>query len=136
MITQRELNTGNWICHSANHLFQIGSIDRNFVMQLTGDDRWLVISGLAGVPLTEEILLKCGFMVDDDMGLNRSDNKRKIYRDKNITLGIDEDDSIKRWQEVDDYWYSCFSGEPIRFVHELQNIYYWLSGKKELEINL
>lgn len=128
MITSRELNKGNWMCHSANHLFQIGCIDRlqEYVQPLYNDNRWLDVSGLSGIPLTEEILLKCGFKkAGMSFRLNIiSDWEFAIYATENFF----------RFQ-------TTLSGHTIhlthiKHLHELQNIYYWLSGKKELEVKL
>lgn len=83
--------------------------------------------------LTKEILLKCGF----------TKNTVKLplvnwidFRKGNMVINISD-----RGFEVE-FGSELFSIEErthiltIKYLHELQNIYYWLSGKKELEINL
>lgn len=77
--------------------------------------------GLEPIPLTEEILLKCGF------------EKLKYERYKLVVKGF----SIE-FELTGKYMFGCFLemvGLDIQYLHELQNLYFVLTGK-ELEIKL
>jgi len=125
MIDRREIFEGNYITDvwaSAGSAFKVISLNSrtvkygaNFVC------RW---ENILPVPLTEEILLKCkGVSQDDDcfyflMGTIRV---MLTYRHYHWNLyNLDEDCVLAMFDHL----------------HELQNIYYWLSGKKELEVKL
>ena len=74
---------------------------------------------LTPIPLTEEILLKCGFEKD---------------RFGNYSLGLFEllyNDIIGFRFSMEGQW--CY--EEIKYLHQLQNLFYSLCGK-ELEIKL
>ena len=75
------------------------------------------------IPLTEEILLKCGFDNVKEAG-GYADKLHLIYFENNH------------------YYFSPFCTNDkdcdlkINYLHELQNVYYWNNNKKELEIKL
>lgn len=80
-------------------------------------------SGFKPIPLTEEILLKCGFE----------------YQKDNNSYQLDSDLGFTIWGRV----YSGFNvyvhdvefGETINSLHQLQNLYFSLT-QKELEVHL
>ena len=71
-----------------------------------------------GVPLTGEVLLKCGFEDDNP------------WKKDNIRL-----DSENRLHVVDDSGYGVIIAREVVYLHELQNIIHALTGK-ELEVKL
>ena len=69
------------------------------------------------ITLTEEILLKCGFVYDDEFGLF-SLHPITLYKQDGI------------------FWYGLlFDNIEIKYLHQLQNLYFALTGE-ELEIKL
>jgi hypothetical protein len=83
------------------------------------------------IPLTLEILTKCGFEKDDDAG-NWNSPKHDIYRVGSFKVGIKED-FIGWYNQVDDDFYSYFV--QVKHLHQLQNLVYALTGE-ELNIQL
>jgi len=78
---------------------------------------------LFGIPLTEEILLKCGFVIVDFNGIEASlENSRYSVK------------SVKDY----DGWFFC-DGDSVltnfKYLHQLQNLYFALT-QTELTINL
>lgn len=79
---------------------------------------------IKGIAITEEILLKLGFEV--------------IYR-SNFTLRLDYKENFKfwaGWNLVNGHFHIRFIGEQftnIKFIHELQNLYFSITGS-ELQI--
>ena len=71
------------------------------------------------IPITEEMLLKLGFEV--------------IYR-SNFTLRLDHKENFKfgaGWNLVNGHFHIRFIGEQftnIKFVHQLQNLYFTITG--------
>ena len=78
---------------------------------------------LLGIPITEELLEKCGF----DKHENWHSNDKKCF--SNL-----EDDKIMYYEDCDSYLL-VGSGVYFSFLHELQNAYYLLT-KKHLEVKL
>lgn len=80
------------------------------------------------IPLTEEILLKCGF--DNDNGNEDWSNYDDEDEDKFVLCGNFINDG---------FVYTAGEGipfaKPIKYLHQLQNLYFALCGK-ELEIKL
>lgn len=77
-------------------------------------------NGLKPIKLTEEILLKCGFVKDE------FDNWENETR-----LGLYKPEEFDGYLSV---WGESTVGE-CNYLHQLQNLYYALTGQ-ELEINL
>jgi len=71
------------------------------------------------IPLTKEWLVKLGFP--------NNDNTMDIFGQYTCYF-----------ERIDDKLYLCFDGTKemilIEYVHEAQNVYYWNSGKQELNI--
>lgn len=110
MIKATELRIGNWVDSSNGVLYQINkSHFENTDFRITKP-----------IPLTPEILEKCGFLKN---GYNYKES------DGIIDFFIDKDTSIT-YYEVGNIVF-C----NIYYLHELQNLYRWLTGE-ELKVNL
>lgn len=81
------------------------------------------------IELTEEILLKCGFIEDDfnlfggiylDLGIKCSDGHVDYFYKK-------ENESVVKLRSIRDI--------EIKYLHQLQNLF-WCLCEKELQINL
>ena len=111
MIQANELRIYNWVYNSTTkenmlvYPMMIAQLSR-----LEKDGGHSV--NIHPIPLTEEILLKCGFKIRKD---------GKLYHD---TLSLYEADFI----------FNIKSG-IIKNLHQLQNLYFALTGQ-ELEVNL
>lgn len=125
-----ELRLGNWIEFRPDHthrryidVSQInkGSIGNKTTLYETSDPRYplemkeLFSQYLFPIPLTVEIIQKCGFEVHN--------NGIKTYY--NPLMELDHDFNLMNYE----------SNVRIRFVHQLQNIYFALTNQ-ELEVNL
>jgi hypothetical protein len=86
-----------------------------------------------GVPLTIDILKRCGF----EPAL---ENPSPGYGPMDYTLTYDDTEHHREymtvWHEDDGRWFlNEFGYIPLEYLHQLQNITYCLRGK-ELEVNL
>ena len=109
MIKTEELRIGNWVLHDGKpvqveKLENDGQINNNFAF-------------FDPIPLTEEILLKCGFehgfsgfKYEDFRASDMADNGVIQIEFGNVSIGI-------------------------KYLHKLQNLYFALTGK-ELNIDL
>lgn len=105
----------------------------NFVVDKDGNiDQiivgWQVDEGTEyyGIELTEELLLQCGFLKEERGFSIQVGNNLDLCIDLNAKLtgyGLNwKDSSVEQWKNIE-------------YVHELQNIYYCLTGE-ELKIEL
>lgn len=125
-IKANELRIGNWVYGSSGKkLIKIDYIKFDRIgMRLIGEGYAGLISESyeetiafsKPIPLTEEILLKCGFEKESD-----------AYTYKYFELSYDF------YCAVNSCEYTI--GEKINSVHQLQNLYFALTGE-ELKINL
>jgi hypothetical protein len=132
-ITANELRIGSWIyIPQTKTNEQIGVIEENG--RFTTKDyksSYSSIECLEPIPLTEEWLLKFGFM--EFKGGISLDNEEFTLTythkntDKTILLEVTREDEWGRHQ------YTCIVLNHIKYVHQLQNLYFALTGK-ELEM--
>jgi hypothetical protein len=124
----RELRIGNWVLDHEGEPKQVAYVGETIGLHLEqgGTQKYQhnpILSGdildLKPIPLTSEILEKAGF-VENILQLNSGErveyNDFFEYEDGKICFG-----------------YYC--NVPIRYLHQLQNLYFSITGK-ELEINL
>jgi hypothetical protein len=126
MIDARELRIGNLV----KIPFGIGG-----VYELCGRECWLIFNGhsfteskqlyesIQPIELTEDVLIKCGFKYFP--------NNKSFQFDTNMGFSLwgRPDTGINVYVEREE----C--GESIKYLHQLQNLYYCLIGE-ELEIKL
>lgn len=116
MIKASEVRIGNWVnCYKAT--FSITAINNTHVEGL-GNEGHFDILDCKPIPLTPEILEQAGFEKDGEV----------IYRQRNTMLYFGAN-------FVDYYHYGHPIKNDIQSLHQLQNLFYALSGT-ELTINL
>jgi len=123
-----DLRLGNLALNSSNETVIVLEISKTLVK--TTPDNIHLISELKPIPLTEEILVKCGFVIAEGVfGIYYKHNEKEAFR---------------IWEEYG-VWYVgkkdygngltfCIK-EHLKHLHQLQNLYFALVGE-ELEINL
>jgi len=127
----KELRIGNYVFDADNDIMKIAEIFREGC-SFSGSNVKNNHSSIKQIPLTEDILLKCGF-VKDNYGcyyLNSVDNnknslwlKDQLEKSWGVALNLFSTDKEP-----------CFLND-IEHIHQLQNLYFALTGE-ELEINL
>jgi hypothetical protein len=101
----------------SEHAIGIGSGDPYYV---SGENPCLT-----PIPLTEEWLLKFGFKKNIDTSYSRNDISLFIDKRLKTNLFLQENMNDFKW-----FGYEC----KIQYVHQLQNLYFALTGE-ELTIN-
>lgn len=95
------------------------------------------------IPLTEEILLNCGFeLLDTEIkysyislpDLNNEKEYCKIYYIYGLELAVSCTGEIYTIYRCEDNYHDR-TGNKIEYLHDLQN-YYHIMTKKELDVNL
>lgn len=127
MIKTNELMIGNWVLYEDKPI-EVASITDNsicFFENKIGVRKVILCkpNEIDPIPITEKLLVKCGF----DKHENWHSNDEKYFT--NI-----EDDEIMYYEDVDSYLL-VGSGVYVNFLHELQNAYFMLT-KKQLEVKL
>lgn len=115
-----ELKLNNWIIYNDDFIqFQVKRIDDGGVgVSNKNEDTWIELDQFSGIPLTDEILYKCGADYVDEytciMGIwtfRRSGNQLMFYYDH----------VVPKSRQI-----------TLSYLHQLQNLYYVLTGE-ELE---
>jgi len=122
MIEANELRIGNWVLYQGQfkivryiQVDRIGAIKKNLQPQT------MLLIKCSGIPLTEEILFKCGFFKRNGLygiqvRINKGNHKLSyFFLDKTLRVSN--------------------SYVPCQYLHQLQNIYFALTGQ-ELNIEL
>lgn len=135
MIQANELRIGNYViihCPDFENKYQkIQNIHQNGTFI---DGNPYSISELQPIELTEDVLLKCGFVRYEDkgvVGLDYSEPEEMTiwYEYKKLT--------IVQWGEKTPFYFSNHNLRvELKYLHTLQNLYYILSNNQELQINL
>lgn len=125
MITANELRPGNLLYRTDGTPMTVRSLIYNDLDILVNEHSGLFTFGYTAlpIPLTEEILLKC----------NLKFNKK--YPHNNKQFEVYEFTENSRFNYYWDGGNLTFLGREIKYLHQLQNLYFALQGK-ELEINL
>nr|DAT09631.1 MAG TPA: hypothetical protein [Caudoviricetes sp.] len=128
MIDAKELRIGNYIQLRNNHVM-VGGIPNVYKLLIPGEQYAVEVKEFEPIPLTEELFLKCGFRFEYDSFCNG------IELSYGISLyNTKDEDKNKLFISVNNAEYAI-SHIPIKYLHQLQNIYYYLTGK-ELEVSL
>lgn len=131
MIQANELRIGNWVTELIkNRIVAIDGIESNqdfvWVNYLNGSGQYKVgINDIEPIPLTPEILEKCGFEITG-----------QTEHPNNIWTKYGEESKFELEQIIHFFLYDnkCF-GTQVNYLHQLQNIYFSLTGE-ELDVKL
>ena len=134
MIDPKELRIGNYVQFyrkiedqdpSQASICSIFETDGDYYVKF--EDGFCVNTerGIKAIPLTEELLLKSGFSYDPESACWKICGLfiRKVESGFSIFI------------ECEDDWYSNCYFKDFEYLHQLQNIYFALTGK-ELMVNL
>jgi len=121
MIEARELRIGNHVKHFENGI--VLTVGRTVAFKTPTNTIRVDVYDLEPIPLTEEVLLKFGFVYTDDVDNLNRDYKLQEFK---IQLHLDVNDFI------------CCNTIPnhiqIKYVHTLQNLYFDFTNE-ELTLN-
>ena len=129
MVDTKDLMLGNWVYDGERTQFpmQVVGIGKDYVyLDFEGNegDLWeSTPEDIQGIPLTQELLEKCGYERTGEMD----------YVHKEYYFDIDYRPDTKEYH----WWYNYehMIGKPIQYLHELQN-QFRMYTRQELKINL
>lgn len=117
-----ELRLNNWVWNDVQNIPV--KVDMQIIQDQLYVDKGLKESWQP-IPLTEEILLKCGFYID----FQNSNTISFLHRKLDV-------DAINYQKKSNTYYFNSWeSSKCPQHLHQLQNLYHALTGE-ELEINL
>jgi hypothetical protein len=129
MIQANELRIGNWVIdHGGNNNIVQGIHGSGSVRFIDGEV--CAVDKLNGIPLTPEILEKCGFEENenqtlylgiDDYGLNWLE----IIKSPDGFYPV-----IYQWAEMSNETPQSVHLNRVEYLHQLQNLYYALTGQE------
>ena len=135
MIKANEIRVGNWL-NDPRPLTEfnkkyVNNPDNGYFIATARDIQFA--EEFEPITLTEEILLKCGFKKTEEYYAADEENV-DVY-----TIGCFDiafiDNEYKLWISIDEDSYYNFAWTEIKYLHQLQNLYFSLTGQ-ELEVNL
>lgn len=124
MITANELRIGNWVMYNDQNETPMPTAIQICIQDLILINENVKDCNYNPIPLTEQILLKCG-LIDTKYTLYIKAKTKVIifnWSSKVVATGVR-------------YGWHCKKYKHIKYLHELQNLYYALT-KTELIINL
>lgn len=130
MIAANELRIGNWVSGNFPNMIvqQINKYSVECYMpESESDDFCFELEELHPIPLTPEILEKAGF--DKDMRMDKYFGEDIFWMELYYVNG-----SLYFGSWIDS-GFNKLSMKPIQYIHQLQNLYWCLTGE-ELEIKL
>ena len=122
MISLKELMVDTWVYNSyTNQNMRVYPMMIQQLHRIEKENGSLKDCNIEPIPLTEEILLKCGFVLEDQM--------YKYFSHKDIPGILQLFDGVAE--------YSIDSNDLcwVNNIHQLQNLYFILAGE-ELQIQL
>ena len=123
-LSSNELRIGNLVKKSGSNKSYIITLERFWKHYNTADAFYY----LEPIPLTEEILLKCGFVKEQNQnGRNRFELGLYI-----VYLETEHSQPSFHFKAMPDFFPEL---TEIHYLHQLQNLYYSLTGQ-ELNIEL
>lgn len=133
MIAANELRIGNWVTHFGNY-GKIESIKKDFgnylvYGKLNNCDFGNVIDAIQPIPLTPEILEKCGFEIHSKYSFWNFITKNGFA----ISMWMEDKPCAGFEIKGVCYWGEGFT--EVKHLHQLQNLYFALTGQ-ELTVNL
>lgn len=133
MIKANEIRVGNWLNDPRQYDPMFFPKTENGYFRATARDIQFA-EEFEPIPLTEEILLKCGFIKTGEEYSQSDDEMMPVYKLGFFSIVL-RDNEFRLWIEIEDDAFYSFSWTKIQYLHQLQNIYFALTGQ-ELEINL
>jgi len=124
MIKASELMQGNKLQDLNGNKFEVKEILEKYVETTISTNGYFRYDEIEPIPLSEEILLKCGFEIQSNAGVKYISFGR-INKSKQIYLPIVNNIlSLSIWQN------KMFTdlGTRIKYLHQLQNLYFALTG--------
>ncbi len=129
MVSPDELRKGNYFSGNFRDRWSVIKIRAMPLYSYdveAADGKEYSLANLEGIPLSPEILQKCGFKFDAD---ELFDGEREVVVEKYI-LGY-----FEWYQKSKELFYREVNLPHIKYLHQLQNIYFDLIGE-ELNVQL
>lgn len=126
-LTKEELRIGNYVL-SPRGIERVSAIGAPIDVMFS-DNAGYELKYLSPIPLTEELLLRCGFEVkiEHDVCKRYHIGENPITKDWYVSLvWIIEPKSVG----MPDYPFYSNGGHLIKYLHQLQNLYFALTGEE------
>lgn len=132
MIRVNELRIGNVIVSDAGVVRKVTGHDIREQWRHEEDPHGSTGASINPIPLTPEWLERCGFVIKHEA----SEQDPFTYSILKMDLDLaKEDDGYCLRFECQDSYYDCNIGTQLLYLHQLQNLFFALSGE-ELNVKL
>lgn len=121
MIQANQIRINNLIYNDIGEIQPVYGVDEKSILTKVEENGWSICFNPKGIPLTEEWLLKFGFEkgVDNVYFIKTKHFYLKIFQSIGHALC-----------SVDKYSKAIKINDDIKYVHQLQNLYFALTGKE------
>lgn len=136
-ITPQELRIGNWLTANSPQM-QVRAINKHevelYMPESNADTFTYEISQLRGIPLSEEVLIACGFEKDGFGAYNKDISRIRGFFKMLVFAGdylYQREGSEGKRRETDDMcvlWNKDFRN--CFYLHNLMNLYFSLTGEE------
>lgn len=126
MISSKDLMIGNWVEWDNEAKYIIKGIGNKGARFENDHGQYRIYNRINPIPLTPEILEKCGFVKKGEWAVLNFPVRAGIrfYNFNYAECDLIQDDK-----------FIAFKNSHIKYLHQLQNLFYCLCGK-ELDVNL
>lgn len=128
MVQSKDLRVGNWVQDEhgiIQYVYRIWQEGVELSADATGiEDLDYESKELFGIPLTNEILKKCGFKEDIDGDFIIEYTRIALI----VVEGLENDWLVRYRQDVGIPYMAFNINTPMNYLHQLQNLYYCLTG--------
>jgi len=133
------INIPNWYRDDKDSYFNIRELRADSLLVGNGRIKTRIdIEKIKQIPVTEELLIKFGFELTDSnyKKITKWSLKEDYIEIKYATIGTNPimEEYMFKLSNVFGYWFFENGHHKIEFVHQLQNLYFALTGE-ELELN-
>jgi hypothetical protein len=137
MINANELRIGNWIADYEADSSSVGHFQVEQLTKYVGSEIWIVYRNnsikskeVSPIELTEEILLKCGFI----QSKNNYGNTFHVLDENGFTAMF----TVEHWTKTEENskwknnWHTTglLKGNKLKYLHQLQNLYWCLTNEE------
>jgi len=133
-IESKELRIGNYVkCPLDETFLKVTTLKNKLIIASKGEN--INYNAIEPFPLTEEILLKCGFVEGDNKWFNEMYYTDCKEATELFVISFNLVSNRLAIYEIDMEDTCIFTGKKVYYLHQLQNLFYALTGE-ELTVEL
>lgn len=128
-LRSQDLRIGNYVMFSNNsEIFKVTGISEfGLDVENEVEEIYMEYDNFEPIPLTEEWLLKFGFEITNNEGDKKDFEYKTFYP---FYLSLDHDEVCLNYDTKSGYYCIFYDDKRLLFIHQLQNLYFALTGEE------